>query len=131
MHHESRKIDLDILTFNDLIITNETLDLNEDNYYLNIPHIRINERLFVLKPLFDIDPNFRFYSRKTKKFENVQDLIIELLVTNINKDLNFKKHFHNKEINSMESIDYLSIVTNFCNLSDYNNEYILSQFFFL
>ena len=47
--YQDRIIDIDILYFNNLII--------EDND-LKIPHPRISERLFVIKPLFEIAPNF-------------------------------------------------------------------------
>ena len=44
-----RTIDLDILTFDNMIFSNERI---------TIPHPKINERLFVLLPLVDIDPQF-------------------------------------------------------------------------
>ncbi|MGC9080137.1 2-amino-4-hydroxy-6-hydroxymethyldihydropteridine diphosphokinase [Sulfurihydrogenibium sp.] len=44
-----REIDIDILFFNDLVLELE---------YLQIPHPRIHERDFVLKPLMDLDPDF-------------------------------------------------------------------------
>ena len=43
-----RTIDLDILLFGDIIIEDETL---------KIPHPRMNQRQFVLKPLVDIAPD--------------------------------------------------------------------------
>ena len=45
-----REIDIDILSFNDLILTQADLTL---------PHPRIPERVFVLKPLCDIDKNWQ------------------------------------------------------------------------
>ena len=45
-----RIIDIDILSYGDLIINNEKL---------NIPHSKIPERLFVLKPWTDIEPNYK------------------------------------------------------------------------
>jgi len=48
--YQSRTIDIDILYFNNEIITSP---------YLIIPHKLLNMRMFVLKPLNDIDPNFR------------------------------------------------------------------------
>ena len=45
-----RVIDIDILSYGDLIINNEEL---------NIPHKKISERLFVLKPWTDIEPNYK------------------------------------------------------------------------
>ena len=47
MQNESRVLDLDIIAYNDQI-------LDEDG--LNIPHLRMHERGFVLYPLCDIDP---------------------------------------------------------------------------
>ena len=44
-----RKIDIDILVFNNLIICSTTL---------TIPHPKISERLFVLKPWNDIAPDY-------------------------------------------------------------------------
>ncbi|HZE87540.1 MAG TPA: 2-amino-4-hydroxy-6-hydroxymethyldihydropteridine diphosphokinase [Methylomirabilota bacterium] len=44
-----REIDIDILFYNNLIFKNETLQ---------IPHPKIAERDFVLKPFMDLDSNF-------------------------------------------------------------------------
>lgn len=44
-----REIDIDILFYNNLIFKNKILE---------IPHPRLHERDFVLKPLMDLDPNF-------------------------------------------------------------------------
>ena len=44
-----RTIDLDILTFDNMIVSNDTI---------TVPHPKINERLFVLLPLADIDAQF-------------------------------------------------------------------------
>ena len=48
-HHQSRIIDIDILSFNTEVIRSETL---------TIPHPRIKERKFVLKPWTDIDSEY-------------------------------------------------------------------------
>ena len=48
--YQNRTIDIDILYFNDQIF-----ELND----LTIPHPRIKERLFVLKPLSEIAPHFK------------------------------------------------------------------------
>jgi 2-amino-4-hydroxy-6-hydroxymethyldihydropteridine diphosphokinase len=47
--NESRILDLDLLTFNDLII---------DTKKLIIPHPRMHLRSFVMKPIVDINPNW-------------------------------------------------------------------------
>jgi 2-amino-4-hydroxy-6-hydroxymethyldihydropteridine diphosphokinase len=44
-----RLIDLDILTYGDLVV---------DEPNLTIPHLHMNERAFVLVPLCDVDPSF-------------------------------------------------------------------------
>lgn len=59
--YESRLLDLDIISFGDRLI------LDED---LKIPHPRAFERLFVLLPLMEIDPGFRFTGRE----ESLQQL---------------------------------------------------------
>ena len=45
-----RTLDLDILTFGDQIIRTECL---------TVPHLEMEKRAFVLKPLLEIDPNFQ------------------------------------------------------------------------
>ncbi len=46
----NRTIDLDILFYDNEIVSDEDL---------SIPHPRLHERLFVLEPMMDIDPEFR------------------------------------------------------------------------
>ena len=60
--YESRVLDLDIISFGDRLI------LEHD---LKIPHPRAFERLFVLLPLIEIAPGFRFADRK----ESLQQLV--------------------------------------------------------
>ncbi|MCZ6501496.1 MAG: 2-amino-4-hydroxy-6-hydroxymethyldihydropteridine diphosphokinase [Gammaproteobacteria bacterium] len=60
--YQSRVLDLDIIAFGDRLII-------EDD--LRIPHPLAFERLFVLLPLQEIDPGFRFVDRK----ESLQQLI--------------------------------------------------------
>lgn len=64
--HFSRIIDLDLLIFNQLISTDNDLIL---------PHPRMHERMFVLKPLMDLNP--------------------ELEIPGLNKNV---KHFYNELI---------------------------------
>ncbi len=47
--YQDRTIDIDILFYGDQILNSENL---------TIPHPKISERLFVLKPLNDISPNY-------------------------------------------------------------------------
>lgn len=49
-NYESRKIDIDIISFNDEIIETENL---------NIPHIHLQNRKFVLFPLQDVAPKWK------------------------------------------------------------------------
>ena len=48
-HNLPRVIDIDILTFNDMII---------DSADLEIPHPRISERKFIIKPWMEIAPEY-------------------------------------------------------------------------
>lgn len=50
-NYESRTIDIDLLTYNNLSINREDLI---------IPHPRMKRRLFVLLPLREIAPNFKY-----------------------------------------------------------------------
>ncbi|MCH7742206.1 MAG: 2-amino-4-hydroxy-6-hydroxymethyldihydropteridine diphosphokinase [Proteobacteria bacterium] len=60
--YESRTLDLDIIAFGNRTIIEDKL---------TIPHPRAFERLFVLLPLQEIDPGFRFVDRR----ESLQQLI--------------------------------------------------------
>ena len=60
VRNEPRIIDIDIIFFNDLIFSNDNLE---------IPHPRFKERLFVPQPLSEISPNFIDpITKKTIKF---------------------------------------------------------------
>ena len=60
VRNEPRIIDIDIIFFNNLIFSNDNLE---------IPHPRFKERLFVLQPLSEISPNFIDpITKKTIKF---------------------------------------------------------------
>ena len=69
--NEPRVIDLDLLTYNDLVI---------DSRLLVIPHVRMHLRRFVLDPLIDIAPEWIHPVLKMnaielrKKIENVQNI---------------------------------------------------------
>lgn len=49
MRFGPREIDIDILSFGDVVLQADTIE---------IPHPRLHERLFVLEPLCEIDPNW-------------------------------------------------------------------------
>ncbi len=65
VRNQPRKIDIDILTYNSEIV---------DDKKLKIPHPRINERKFVLNPLFELKGNISIPGNIKK----IQDLIKEL-----------------------------------------------------
>lgn len=62
-NYESRKIDIDIISFNDEIIETENL---------NIPHIHLHNRKFVLFPLRDVSPKWNH----PKWNKNISELIL-------------------------------------------------------
>tara|TARA_B100000579_G_C22843748_1_gene863135 strand:+ start:858 stop:1358 length:501 start_codon:yes stop_codon:yes gene_type:complete len=71
--NSSRIIDIDILTYGKLKI---------DTKNLNIPHKKIQDRLFVLKPWTDIEPNYKLpQSNKT----------ISCLISSLDIDTNIVK----------------------------------------
>ena len=61
----SRTIDLDLLYFD---------DLQRDEAYLRLPHPRIPDRAFVLRPLADIAPDLRLPGQTA----TVQELLVNL-----------------------------------------------------
>lgn len=65
-----REIDIDILFYDSLMFGNKILE---------IPHPRLHERDFVLKPMMDLDPNF--IHPKLKK--TIRKLYAELLKTEL------------------------------------------------
>jgi len=76
--YESRIIDLDILYFGKDVITTKLL---------NIPHPRLAERAFVLKPLTDIAPQFRHPSLKKDSRNLLQQCSDKSILTKTNKKL--------------------------------------------
>ena len=65
IRNQPRKIDIDILTYNNEIV---------DEKKLKIPHPRISERKFVLNPLFELKGNISIPGNVKK----IEDLIKEL-----------------------------------------------------
>jgi 2-amino-4-hydroxy-6-hydroxymethyldihydropteridine diphosphokinase len=64
--HLSRTIDLDLLMFNSVISVDNDLEL---------PHPRLHTRLFVLKPLMDLNPDLEIPGINKKVKHLYQDLI--------------------------------------------------------
>ena len=62
IRNQPRKIDIDILTYNNEIVSEENLQ---------IPHPRISERKFVLKPLFELKGNMLIpgIEKKNRRFD--------------------------------------------------------------
>jgi len=115
-YHEARTIDIDILLFNKVYINNEKFFTEENiELHINIPHLRLNERLFVLKPLCDIDPFYEHYSRKASKNKSFCE---ELFDNFIKTDNNPKAEFYHyedyihfqKKLNTITNLDYLNSV---------------------
>lgn len=75
-----RVIDIDISYYNDILHNSENL---------NIPHISINERHFVLQPIFDIAPNMQ----DMRTNQTIQQMLI-----NCEKDSTLKKIYNSYEI---------------------------------
>lgn len=116
IHHEARKIDLDILLFDQELVNNEKLYTEENvELHINLPHVRLSERLFVLKPLCDIDPEQEHYSRKSEKNKSFGE---ELFDNFIKTDNNPKAEFYHfedylnfqKEVNAITNLDYLNSI---------------------
>ena len=63
-----RLIDLDILLFGDQCVSTPTL---------TIPHLRLHERAFVLRPLFDINPELRHPTLQSSVSSLLQALPVE------------------------------------------------------
>lgn len=72
--NEARIIDLDLLSYNNITLNTQSLV---------IPHPRMHERVFVLKPLLDINPewihpelklNVRLLLKKIKNKQNIKKL---------------------------------------------------------
>ena len=69
--NQPREIDIDILTYsNKNIITNRLI----------IPHPKIKERAFVLKPWTDIDPDYKLSNKKI----SISDLLSEISLNSNN-----------------------------------------------
>jgi dihydropteroate synthase/2-amino-4-hydroxy-6-hydroxymethyldihydropteridine diphosphokinase len=91
-YYEAREIDLDILTYDNKIInTNEP-------FTLQIPHKRLYNRLFVLKPLMDIDPNLKIFNWKSGREESLLEIFNNIEKTKLSIE----------ELNKKESINYLN-----------------------
>jgi len=63
--YQDRSLDLDLLYFGDIVMASEKLTL---------PHPQITERLFVLKPLTELNQNFYDHARGLRAIEMVDQL---------------------------------------------------------
>jgi dihydroneopterin aldolase/2-amino-4-hydroxy-6-hydroxymethyldihydropteridine diphosphokinase/dihydropteroate synthase len=101
-YYEAREIDIDILTYN-----NELIDIEQSKdtpFRLNIPHIHMYDRLFVLKPMMDIDKNLKFFNRQNGNNEGV-----DIILKNLMKKLKISpaSDYDLEKINKFEKIGYL------------------------
>ncbi len=96
-YYEEREIDIDILLYNDEIIMTEN-----ENLKLHIPHPRLKDRLFVLKPILDIDPDLKIQKKDVK-------VILKELLNKLNKT----DRIDVEKINFYDEIDYLHKTINF------------------
>ena len=62
-HHTPRTLDLDIIAFGNRVVIDSRL---------SIPHPHAYERLFVLLPLMEIEPQFRFVDRDESLVEHIE-----------------------------------------------------------
>ena len=72
IRYKPRIIDIDILSFNDIVVNTEKL---------SVPHPKIKFRKFVLKPWTDIDSNYILPNSKMtikEHLDNISDLIDEV-----------------------------------------------------
>lgn len=77
-YYEAREIDIDIILFNnDIIDFNKIDDITP--YKLNIPHIHMYSRLFVLRPLLDIENDLQVFNRESGKIEGLKIILANLL----------------------------------------------------
>ena len=72
--NEPRTIDLDLIAYNKLIFRKKSLIL---------PHPRMHERMFVVKPICDINPNWEHPVLKEKAF-NLLKKLAKQKILNIN-----------------------------------------------
>jgi dihydropteroate synthase/2-amino-4-hydroxy-6-hydroxymethyldihydropteridine diphosphokinase len=83
-YYEAREIDIDIILFN-----NDIIDINHTDklipYKLNIPHVHMYNRLFVLRPLLDIDNELKVFNRENGKIESVK-IILKNLFKKLNQE---------------------------------------------
>jgi len=114
-YYEEREIDIDIITYN-----NEIIDITdyESNLYLKIPHPKVFDRLFVLKPMLDIDINVKIYDVVSKEIKPVKNILKDLL----NKMGDSTLHnFNPDNVNCYDKLSYMYKVF-FMNSSDGDSE---------
>jgi 2-amino-4-hydroxy-6-hydroxymethyldihydropteridine diphosphokinase len=95
--YESRCIDIDIIAFNDEIIESDTL---------NIPHLHVQNRKFVLFPLLDIAPKWKH----PKQNQTISEMLISCEDTSeITKIGNLKNPIENLDF---QQLNYIAIEGN-------------------
>jgi len=111
-YNQPREIDLDIILFNNDYVNEERL---------KIPHQRFRERVFVLKPLLDIDPNLSFKDQlNNDKETKVVDLLNKICKVSKydNSDFNPHSNFDNHNKDELIKADKLDLLVK---VSCYNN----------
>ena len=121
--YESRVIDIDILIAGDLVIENQTLSL---------PHPRMTDRLFVMLPLVEIEPNLlhpilNLSCREIlNKIENNDDVKKTNLVLNNPRNIEISKKYNYIAIEGNIGSGKTSLSNQIAN--DFDSKLILERF---
>lgn len=100
-YYEAREMDIDILLYN-----SEVIDEHVEGKSLHIPHMGLINRLFVLKPLLDIDRDLTIFNKTRNQEEKVITVIKRLLFEH------FNIHLTDDEIIKGDKLAYLSKTLN-------------------
>jgi dihydropteroate synthase/2-amino-4-hydroxy-6-hydroxymethyldihydropteridine diphosphokinase len=114
-YYEEREIDIDIISYND-----EVIDITdyESNLCLKIPHPKVFERIFVLKPMLEIDLNVKIYDMVSKEMKPVKNILKNLM----NKIGDSTVHNFNPDyVNCYDKLSYIYKVF-FMNSANRNTE---------
>lgn len=89
IRHGPRTIDLDIIFYDDLIFDNHTTTTDGSGEgELIVPHFRLHEREFVLRPLMDIIPDF-IHPRLNRAVRDLYEKLMESCSSTLTKVLPF------------------------------------------